>query len=79
MHMDFGNEGTYSVTSKKKEKTMSAKRELCCAQLFGVFLFCVGLVGGILIGIYAYHGGPDAEVTCKVCFRSLLKKKIVFN
>jgi hypothetical protein len=45
---------------------MTTKRKFCCAQLFGALLFCVGLVAGILIVIYAYHGGRDAEVTCKV-------------
>lgn len=44
---------------------MTARREIVCFMLFGVVIFAVGIVGGILIGIYAYHGGPDAEVTCK--------------
>lgn len=44
---------------------MVAMRQLCLSVLFVVFLFIIALVGGILIGIYAYHGGPNAEVTCK--------------
>lgn len=65
--MDFTNGNRYRLDSDaaKNEKTMTSRREFCLAQLFGVVLFAIGLVGGILIGIYAYHGGPDAEVFCK--------------
>ncbi|KAL4224874.1 tryptamine:oxygen oxidoreductase (deaminating) [Mactra antiquata] len=59
--MEYGK--VYNITSEKP--TMTARREACLTQLFGVFLFVVGLIGGILIGIYAYHGGPDGEVICK--------------
>ena len=69
--MDFSDrsskyraDGESRPTSKKKPKM--SRRDLCCVQLFGVFLFLVGLAGGILIGIYVYHGGPGAEVNCKV-------------
>lgn len=70
----LGNGNSYKLSSKSSESQskMTSKRELCCAQLFGVFLFCVGLVGGILIGIYAYHGGPDAQVVCKNLPEALL-------
>ena len=68
--MEFSerNGNKYRVDSESNSTTKSSmgRKELCCAQLFGVFLFIVGLVGGILIGIFAYHGGPDAEVNCKV-------------
>ncbi|KAL4225168.1 hypothetical protein ACF0H5_015860 [Mactra antiquata] len=47
------------------EGKMSGKREFYCAQLFGALLFIVGLVAGLLIGIYVYHGGIDTEVICK--------------
>ena len=67
--MEFTSRDLYKFPSKVTEEDdgkMVARREFCCAQLLGVLLFCVGLVAGLLIGIYAYHGGPDAEVTCKV-------------
>ena len=32
---------------------------IICSQLFSVFCFAIGIAGGILIGIYVYHGGPD--------------------
>ncbi|XP_060587516.1 uncharacterized protein LOC132743025 [Ruditapes philippinarum] len=50
---------------RESHGTMTGKRGFCFAQLFGVFLFCIGLVGGILIGIYAYSWGPDRQVLCK--------------
>jgi len=65
--MDSGN--TYSVSNGKDTRTKDvamSRREFCGAQLLGVVLFVVGLVGGILIGIYAYHGASYLEVVCKV-------------
>ena len=65
--MDSGN--TYSLSNGKDARTSNvvmSRREFCGAQLMGVVLFVVGLVGGILIGIYAYHGASDLEVVCKV-------------
>ena len=61
--------------SYSKKKPKMSRRDLCCVQLFGVFLFLVGLTGGILIGIYVYHGGPGTEVNCKVIvLRQLIRK-----
>ena len=67
----------YRVDSERNthSEPKMGRKELCCAQLFGVFLFIVGLVGGLLIGIYAYHGGPNAEVNCKVCY--LLDQQLI--
>ena len=69
--MDFSERpaNKYRVDSERNTHTdrKMSRKELCCAQLFGVFVFIVGLVGGLLIGIFVYHGGPDAEVNCKVC------------
>ena len=62
--------------SNSKKTPKMSRRDLCCVQLFGVFLFLVGLAGGILIGIYVYHGGPGAEVNCKVIVLCQLMKKI---
>jgi hypothetical protein len=62
----FETNSFYLKDTHKSEEVMSGKREFCVAQLIGVFLFCFGLAGGILIGIYLYHGGPDSEVSCKV-------------
>ncbi|XP_060587525.1 uncharacterized protein LOC132743030 [Ruditapes philippinarum] len=61
----FETNSFYLKETHKSEEVMSGKREFCVAQLIGVFLFCFGLAGGILIGIYLYHGGPDSEVSCK--------------
>ncbi|WAR02695.1 AOC3-like protein [Mya arenaria] len=36
-------------------------RELCWLQMFAVLMFGVGIAGGILIGIYAYHAGPESD------------------
>lgn len=58
--------GNWYPGSSSSDDKMSAKREIWCAQLFGVFVFIIGLVGGLLIGIYVYHGGPESEVNCKV-------------
>ena len=70
--MDFSesNGNKYRVDSERNtaSKSKMGRKELCCAQLFGAFLFIVGLAGGLLIGIFVYHGGPDAEVSCKVSY-----------
>ncbi|KAL4224621.1 hypothetical protein ACF0H5_015319 [Mactra antiquata] len=58
------NDSAYKVSASSDDK-MFTKRDYFCAQLIGVFWLLLGLVGGILIGIYAYHGGPDGEVICK--------------
>ena len=34
--------------------------KIICSQLFSVLLFAAGVVAGLLIGIYAYHGGPNS-------------------
>ena len=44
--------------SRKKHQKHTCKF-IVCSQLFSVFCFAIGIAGGILIGIYAYHGGPD--------------------
>lgn len=36
-------------------------RRLCYMQLFSVIIFALGVVGGILIGIYGYHGGLNSS------------------
>ncbi|WAR03626.1 AOC3-like protein [Mya arenaria] len=55
----------YAVSSGSSDSGRMSGKQACRAQLFGVFLFVLGLVGGLLIGIYAYHGGKDLEVICK--------------
>ena len=47
-----------SAAFKQKREERSCKI-IVCSQLFSVFCFAIGIAGGILIGIYAYHGGPD--------------------
>ncbi|XP_060584228.1 uncharacterized protein LOC132740363, partial [Ruditapes philippinarum] len=49
----------------KRKKLCQGKRGVLRRSVNRVFLFCFGLAGGILIGIYLYHGGPDSEVSCK--------------
>ncbi|KAK3098674.1 hypothetical protein FSP39_021836 [Pinctada imbricata] len=60
-HNNMTSQGFYSfkpeeVSPEKKRLTL---RTALCTQIFGVFLFTVGLVAGLLIGVYAFHGGPD--------------------
>ncbi|KAK3581496.1 hypothetical protein CHS0354_031831 [Potamilus streckersoni] len=43
----------------KREKQTTSKCFTFCSHLFVLLVFVVGLVGGILIGIYAYHGSKD--------------------
>ncbi|XP_053373523.1 uncharacterized protein LOC123531789 isoform X2 [Mercenaria mercenaria] len=62
MHADIFFPSKDALDSDKK---MSVRRDFICGQLFGVLLVCAGFVGGIIVGIYVYHGGPDSEVTCK--------------
>ena len=48
----------HSHETRKKHQKHTCKF-IVCSQLFSVFCFAVGIAGGILIGIYAYHGGTD--------------------
>ena len=70
MEANTGNTNSYNTSSSqgfysfKQEEASNGKKRLTlrtavCTQLFGVFLFAVGLVAGLFIGIYAFHGGPD--------------------
>ena len=59
--------GPSRMESTKKSAYLEKRRHkqtckmIVCSQLFSVFCFAVGIAGGILIGIYAYHGGPDKD------------------
>lgn len=45
----------------RKEMHRHSCKYIVCSQFFSVFCFAIGIAGGILIGIYAYHGGPDDD------------------
>jgi len=58
----------YEVSSNNGGQAQRS-RELCCVFFAGVVVLAVGIIGGILIGIYAYHGGPsgnDFKVECVI-------------
>ncbi|XP_052769010.1 membrane primary amine oxidase-like [Mya arenaria] len=42
-------------------------RDVCCFLFAGVLIFAGGVVGGIFIGIYAYHGGPSGDDVTVEC------------
>ncbi|KAL4225054.1 tryptamine:oxygen oxidoreductase (deaminating) [Mactra antiquata] len=58
--MDDDNRKSSQSTTDQSKQTF---RNVCYGQLFAVIVFAIGLTGGIFIGIYAYHGGPDSEKT----------------
>ena len=53
-----GPSRTYKTDGKRKSQRQSCKL-IVCSQMFSVLCFAVGIAAGILIGIYAYHGGPS--------------------
>ncbi|XP_062566747.1 amiloride-sensitive amine oxidase [copper-containing]-like [Saccostrea cucullata] len=52
---------SFSPQTESKRKT-KAVRSTVCAQVTGVALFCVGLVVGLLIGIYGFNGVGKNEI-----------------
>ncbi|KAK3594388.1 hypothetical protein CHS0354_009683 [Potamilus streckersoni] len=68
----FANRGnSYQVTCKPDDKMQSDGkfRSIILSQFCGVCIFILGLVGGILIGIFAYHGSPNSSRDIK-CIHS---------
>ncbi|XP_045177368.2 amiloride-sensitive amine oxidase [copper-containing]-like [Mercenaria mercenaria] len=59
---------TTSVSESRRERKGTSCKQICCMQLFVVVVFALGIVGGILIGIYAYHGDSknnNIDVNCQ--------------
>ena len=54
----YNAENSHEPRKKYQKNTCKL---IVCSQLFSVFCFVVGIVGGIIIGIYIYHGGPDEK------------------
>ena len=53
--------GSHSqLHSDKKEGSLSCK-QICFLQIFAVIVFAAGVAGGICIGIYVYHDGPNSD------------------
>jgi hypothetical protein len=64
--MEFDNRWKEYKVSPSNQKESMSRRDFCWAQIAGVLFVSIGFTAGILVGIYVYHGGPDAEVNCKV-------------
>ena len=70
-HPHDAENGPHRTMSVKQSAYLEKMRQkqscktIICSQLFSVFCFSIGIAGGIFIGIYAYHGGPDTESSTK--------------
>jgi len=58
--MSSANHVKGDVEGEKNAKHETTCRDVCCYQLLAIFAFAAGLAGGVVIGIYVYHGGPNA-------------------
>lgn len=74
---DEENKGNLRISYGRQGKRYSCK-QICCIQLLAVIIFAVGVVGGILIGIYGYSGvlqNTEISVNCQMG-RSLTTKSL---